>query len=186
MNFAQDSFVEYMVKKEKTKKDFLIFAAVGMLGAFIILIGVALMLFVFRQPAILFFCLVGAIAVVWYLSTRRNLEFEYAVTNGFVSVDKIINKSSRKRLTSFECSDVEEYGDYPEMAEKLATKRVDARVFACSKENGENAKYLITRSKKTGYTIVVIDYNEGIEAAMRANFPRQLRAELIAKERERR
>ena len=186
MNFAQDSFVEYMVKKEKDKKDLLVFAGAGMLGAFIVLVGIVLMFFVFRQPAVAFFCLVGAIAAVWYICSRRNIEFEYAVTNGFVSVDKIINKSSRKRLTSFECADVEEYGDYAEMAEKLATKRVDARVFACSKEKGENAKYLITRSKRTGYTIVVMDYNENIEATMKAYFPRQLRAELIRKERERR
>lgn len=186
MNFAQDSFVEYMVKRKRRKKDLLVFAGAGLLGALIILIGTALMFFVFRQPAILFFCIVGAIVLVWYLCTRCNVEFEYAFTNGFVSVDKIINKSTRKRLTSFECSDVEEYGSYEEMAEKLAVKRVDTRVFASADPDNGGGTYLITRSKKTGYTILVFDPSDSLEAAMRAAFPRQLRAELTAKERERR
>ena len=185
MNFAQDSFVEYLVKKEKSKKDLLVYAGAGLLGAVVIILGVIIM-FMTRLPAIAFFCLIGAGMLVWYLTTRRNIEFEYAVTNGYVSVDKIIHKSSRKRLTSFECSDVEEYGNYEDAAEKLAVKRVDARVFACSSPEGKGAKYIITRSKKTGYTIVVLDVNEDMEQAMKAFFPRQLRAELIQKERERR
>ena len=185
MNFAQDSFVEYLVKKEKSKKDLLVYVGAGLLGAVVIILGVTIM-FMTRLPAVAFFCLVGAIWAVWYLCTRCNVEFEYAVTNGFVSVDKIINKSSRKRLTSFECSDVEEYGDYEDVAERLAVKRVDARFFACSDPEGKGPKYIVSSSKKAGYTIVVLDVSEEMEKAMRAAFPRRLRAELIQKERERR
>lgn len=182
MNY-QDTFVECMIKRRPCSKDYLIYMGIGLLGAAIVLLGVLGFLLT-GVMSIAFFALVGAIAGVYYLFTRRNLEFEYAVTNGDVSVDKIVNRRSRKRLTSFDSKDIEEMGEYAPNAAALKTKRVDKVINASKYDDGRDATYVIAKSKKTGLTLIMFSPDERTTEAMKPYLPRQIRVDMMKKERE--
>lgn len=179
MNYGQDIFVEQMIKRRLDSKDVLLFFGIGILGALVVLAGV----FGFLATGIIsiaFFALVGAIAGMYFLLTRRNLEFEYAVTNGDVTVDKIINRRSRKRLTSFDCKDIEELENYtPEKAQALRSRSFDKTIMASEFSDGRNAKYVIVKSKKTGMTLVVFSPDDRTFEAMIPYLPRQMRVEYM-------
>ena len=179
MNYGQDVFVEQMIRRRMDGKDVLLSLGIGVLGAVVVIAGVFGFLAT-GNISIAFFALVGAIAGVYFLMTRRNLEFEYAVTNGDVSVDKIINKRSRKRLTSIDCKDIEDLGDYtPQKAESLRNRKFDKTVMASEFGDGRDAKYLITKSKKTGITLVVFSPDDRTYEAVVTFLPRQMRAEYL-------
>lgn len=46
------------------------------------------------------------------LFLRLNIEYEYTITNGTMDVDKIIAKSSRKRMTSFDVLSIQRIEKY--------------------------------------------------------------------------
>ncbi|NLM75704.1 MAG: hypothetical protein GX187_06400 [Clostridiaceae bacterium] len=89
-----DIFLEKIVKKQKNVLDFLII--IGIVLAAIILSYLLLIL----VPGFSTFLVVGVIYLAYWLITNRNIEFEYAVTNGDLDIDKIINQRKRKRIFS--------------------------------------------------------------------------------------
>ena len=98
-----DVFIEKIVPRRKTLKDNLM--AIG-----IIIVGIVLTLVVLNIPVLSSFAPVLVIAIIYfgYLFTKSiNLEYEYAVTNGDIDVDKIIAQRKRKRLFSASTSDIE-------------------------------------------------------------------------------
>ncbi|MCX7841912.1 MAG: hypothetical protein N2489_02410 [Clostridia bacterium] len=98
-----DVFIEKIVAKKKKLEDNLIVGG-------LILAGFAAIIAVFSVPVLagLGPLLAGAIIFgVFYLSKSRNIEFEYAVTNGELDIDKIIAQRKRKRIFSANCKDFE-------------------------------------------------------------------------------
>lgn len=65
-----------------------------------------------KLTPILLFVAAGVIYFAYKSTASFNIEFEYSVTNGVIDIDKIINKSSRKRLFSFECKQIEKIVKY--------------------------------------------------------------------------
>ena len=61
-----------------------------------------------------------------------NLEFEYAATNGDLTVDKIIHRRKRKRVINLDSKDIETMGKYK--AADHAQKRYDKRINAARDE----------------------------------------------------
>lgn len=49
----------------------------------------------------------GLLYLAWFLSSKRNIEYEYTVTNGDLDIDMIINQRKRKRVFSANCKDFE-------------------------------------------------------------------------------
>ncbi len=98
-----DVFIEYLIKRKKDKKDFLIIAGLVIL-AFILSFGfffVGCMIIPdFTGVWLLLF------AFIWYFAyifiSQRNIEFEYALTNSEFDIDKIAAKKKRTRLANFD------------------------------------------------------------------------------------
>lgn len=178
MNYEKDVFIECMVKRKFSYKDWLIWIGIVIGGSALVYLGFYLgqLTMLLAAP---FFIIVGVIAGAYYLFTRRNVEFEYAVTNGDVSVDKIINKRSRKRLASFDCKDVMEYGEFDFSNGKLKNAGVEKSVVASVNENGAGSKYLITKTKKGQNILLLFDPDERTEEAMRPFMPQHIRAEMM-------
>ena len=65
-----------------------------------------------KLTPILLFVAAGVLYFAHKSTASFNIEFEYSVTNGVIDIDKIINKSSRKRLYSFECKQIEKIDRY--------------------------------------------------------------------------
>ena len=98
-----DVFIEYLIKRKKDTKDFLIIAGLVVL-AFILsfgsfFIGAAIIPDFMGVWLLLF-------ALIWYFAyifiSQRNVEFEYALTNSEFDIDKIAAKKKRTRLASFD------------------------------------------------------------------------------------
>ena len=95
-----DIFIEKIVQKRKDMKDYLIIVGIA-------LAALILMLLVLNYiPEWLSFyysywlCRISA----YY---DRNIEYEYAVTNGDLDIDKIIAQRKRKRIFSANCKEFE-------------------------------------------------------------------------------
>ncbi len=102
-----DSYSEHLIamRKDAKAKGALVFLWLSIIG-----IAVASFLLL-RLPMPL--VLTG---VALYLGVRfskmLNVEYEYILTNGEMDVDMITSKTSRKRLISFKCSDIEKIEPY--------------------------------------------------------------------------
>ena len=59
-------------------------------------------------PLIPLVVIAGSIYGIYWIASSRDLEFEYSVTNGDLTVDKIIHKRKRKRVVSFDVRNAEE------------------------------------------------------------------------------
>lgn len=160
-----DIFVEQLVKKKWGGKDTLISVAVAV-------VGLALIVLSFIIPAISIFVIAGVIFGAYYLITSRNLEFEYAVTNGDITVDKIISRRKRKRVVSVDAHDIEEIGKFkPEL---LKSKSSFKPMFAAKTDSGEGSWYFCAHSAKAGNVLVVFDPDEKTLNAIKPFIPRQV------------
>ncbi|MBQ2669114.1 MAG: hypothetical protein IJF56_10855 [Clostridia bacterium] len=173
-----DIFVEYMVKKKMGAKDIAISIGVSMLGALLIFVSILL---AGVTPMIPFIVICGVIYGVYWVISSRSVEFEYSVTNGDISIDKIINRKSRKRLTSFDAKAIEEMGKYTENEKKLRSRRVDKTIFASDTDEGKDAWYVIAKSRKTGLTLLVFSPNDRCIEAIKPFMDRRLRFEIFGR-----
>lgn len=163
-----DVFVEQIVKKKYDAKDYLIFIGIGL--------GTLMLLFACLVIKVLasfsFFIGIGILVGAYFLIISRNLEFEYSVTNGDVTVDKIINRSKRKRVISFDAHTAEEMGKYD--AEKHQGKSYDKRLFTGDSADNKESWYMTFHSAKTGYTLLVFTPNEKVLTAIKPFLPHQV------------
>lgn len=161
-----DIFIEQIIKKNFGKSDYLVFAAV-LFGSFVIL-GI----FAMYIPMLLLPVLIGVFAADYYLITSRNLEYEYSVTNGDITIDKIINRRRRKRVISVDAHDIEFLGKYKR--EDHHNQTYSARFSAAENENGEGAWCFLARHPQKGNVLVLFSPNEKILAAIKPFLSRQV------------
>lgn len=173
-----DVFVEYMVKKKMGLVDAAICIGVSVLGAVIIFVSI---LFAGVTPMIPFIVLCGVIYGVYWVISSRSVEFEYSITNGDISVDKIVNRRSRKRLTAFDAKNIEEMGKYAENAQRLRTRRVDKTIMAASTDDGKDAWFVIAKSRKTGMTLLVFSPDDRCIEAIKPFMDRRVRFEIFGR-----
>jgi hypothetical protein len=160
-----DIFVEQLVKKKHGTKDYLIIGA-------IVLGGLVLILASFLIPAISFLVIVGVIFGAYYLISARNVEFEYSVTNGDITIDKIINRRNRKRVVSLDAHDIEDMGKFrPEI---VRNKNGYKPYYVSQTDSGENSWYFCAHTSKYGNVLVVFDPNERVMEAIKPFIPRQV------------
>lgn len=101
-----DIFKEQLVKREPTSKTTLIKA--GIIGAAVLLI-IILGAFT-RIPLVSTFLPIIFVLVIggaYFLFTMQNIEYEYIYTNGELDIDRITNKSRRKRVFSSDIREIE-------------------------------------------------------------------------------
>lgn len=96
----------------------------------------------------------GVVAVVygeWKLLGTFQKEYEYIITNGAIDIDCIIAKQNRKRIISFEATDILRIGKYnpahppvTDAGEKLILGNTDDAYFLLVKKPSK--KYLVVAS----------------------------------------
>jgi hypothetical protein len=96
-----DIFMEKIVRKKKDFKDYLITAAIVIAAVILILVVLTYL------SSMGFIITVGIIYMAYLLITTRNVEYEYAVTNGDLDIDKIIAQRKRVRIFSENCKNFE-------------------------------------------------------------------------------
>lgn len=161
-----DIFIEQIIKKKFGKSDYLVFAAV-LLGSCVIL-GI----FAVCIPMLLLPVLVGVFAADYYLITSRNLEYEYSVTNGDITIDKVISRRKRKRVISVDAHNIEEMGKFkPEIVRNKSSYKP---YFASEYDDGRDSWYFCAHTSKEGNVLVVFDPDEKVMGAMKPFIPRQV------------
>ena len=98
----------------------------------------------------------GVLFGAYKLSVRFNVEYEYIVTNGTMDIDKIINKSSRKRILSFELATVSRI----EKFNPAQISSVNAKELFITCNADDPAAYLMvssTEGKGTSYLVFAPD-----------------------------
>ncbi len=176
-----DTFIEQMIKRKLNAKDFLIMAGIVILGiilvlACVIFINILGMLFILVTSGVLF----GAYKLIRF----RNLEFEYSFTNGDLTVDKIIDRSRRKRVVSFDVKNTSEMGKLTESNYASLNGRSVGDIFRAGiNENGvtENSWYILAEKKGGGMFLLFFDPNERVLDAIREFLPRQVRVEAFGR-----
>ncbi|MFU0833705.1 MAG: BPH-5 domain-containing protein [Oscillospiraceae bacterium] len=161
-----DIFVEQLIKKKFSPKDYLFICAVILASVVLVFLAVVLI------PQFAIFILACIIYADYNLITSRSLEFEYSVTNGDITIDKIIYRRKRKHVISVDAHTVEEMGKYD--ANKHSGKTYAARIFASETDSGENAWFFTAHHPQKGNVLVVFNPNEKTLDAIRPFLPRQV------------
>ena len=142
-----DVFMERMVKKKFESTDALVLLGIIVAMVVVVFIGFIVGFVLMPMPMITFLVVIGAGFGGYKLLTMRLLEYEYSLTNGYVAVDKIMNRASRKRMTAFECSSAEDIGEYQKNEARLKNQSFDARIFATEFSDHRIPWSMIVRSQ---------------------------------------
>ena len=148
-----DTFFEQIIAVKKNGKA--LAAIIGIwLAAFLVCFVLIMFMVVLGTFSLLLAA--GALFGAYKLSVRFNVEYEYIVTNGTMYIDKIINKSSRKRILSFELATVSRI----EKFNPAQISSVNAKELFITCNADDPAAYLMvssTEGKGTSYLVFAPD-----------------------------
>lgn len=159
-----DTFVEQLVTIKKTGKTWA--AYLGIALAAILLMTVAFLFFKSIFIALDALILFGA----YKLYSMLNVEYEYIITNSTIDIDKIIAKSSRKRIVSFDLTAVQRIDKYTGLLPDDVAKE---GFFACNQKD-ENALILFYKEEGKPQKAFVFAPNERTRDAMKKFLPRHI------------
>lgn len=160
-----DTFFEQIVSIKKSGKIIAIFLSVWSFAALVSLLLVITGIVGAFTPILVLAIGYGA----WWLTAKLNVEYEYIVTNGTMDVDKIINKSSRQRISSFELQNVERLEKYNDHL--LQNVKKENIVYACNK-NDPNAYLMVASKEDTKVNYIVFSPSEKLQNAIKKSLPK--------------
>ncbi len=166
-----DIFVEQIIRKQKTSKEYAIMA--GVIAGGLVLILLVMMIPLLRFFLAFIICGVGY--GVWWMIISQNIEYEYSVTNGDIDIDQIIGKRRRRRVVSVGGSKIESFGRYSSAA--FAGRKFDREVMAAPSPDADGVYYFTYHSKKNGHTVVLFQPDERVRAALVKGLPNLLQIE---------
>lgn len=154
-----DTFFEQIVSIKKTGK-----ALAGIIGIWLLAFIICALLFLFPILGSLNLLLAfGVLFGAYKLSSLLNVEYEYIITNGTLDIDKITNRSSRKRVITLELPQVSRLEKFnPHILSTVNSKSV---TFACNP--GDEAAYLLVAEKEgKGASYLVFAPDERLQGAI--------------------
>ncbi len=160
-----DTFFEQIISIRKTA---LQYAAV--VGIWFLAIIVTALLFLTGILGSLFpIAIVGIGYGAFKLSVRFNVEYEYIVTNGVLDIDKIINKSSRKRYLSLDLSKTSRIEKYnPALLTSVDKKNI---TVACNIQD-PNAYLLVVDKENGGANYLIMSPNDKMKGIIAKSSPK--------------
>lgn len=153
-----DTFFEQIISIRKSGK-----ALAGIIGIWFLafILSAALLLFPILGSLNLLL-IFGILFGAFKLSTLFNVEYEYIITNGTLDIDKITNRSSRKRILSLELPQVSRLEKFnPHMLTTLNAKEV---VIACN--SGDEAYLLVAEKEGKASSYLVFAPDERLRTAI--------------------
>lgn len=162
-----DSYKEQIIKVKPTFSTYLCKILVWFLA---VLISITCFYFAI-QTKFSFLILISAALIysAYKVNSMLNIEFEYISTNGSVDVDKIINKSSRKRLVAFECNKVEGVVEYTDSYKK----NNGVKTFVCT-DSLDDAYIFTVQTKEFGKCDIILSPNQEFINHIKLFIPRSL------------
>lgn len=160
-----DIFVEQLIKKRFGAKDYLIIAGV-------IVAGVVLILASTLVPLISSLVFIGVCVGAYYVITSLNLEYEYSVTNGDITIDKVINRRNRKRVVSMDTHNIDFMGRYN--PSDHSGKNYASRFVVTESDDLKDAWCFAGNHPQKGHILVIFNPNEKVLMAIKPFLPRQV------------
>lgn len=159
-----DVFFEQLVKIKRTPLNtFLMFGSLFLTAA----LAVLMFLFSNAYPILT----VGIVAVgygEWKLLGYFHKEYEYINTNGAFDIDCIVGKSSRKRIISFDCEEIQRIGRYNPKNPPVTDAN---EKYVCG--NTDDAYFLLVK-KGSRKILVVASFNEKMLESIKASVPKNM------------
>ena len=154
-----DTFFEQIISIKKTGKT--VAALIGIwLAAFVVCF---LLFFTGFFDMLTFLLIAGVLYGAFKLSGLLNIEYEYIVTNGIMDIDKITNKSSRKRVLSFELQTISRIEKYnPSLSNSVNSKDV---LIACNQDD-KDAYLMVSSTEGKGTNYLVFAPDERLRSAV--------------------
>ncbi|MCD8391387.1 MAG: hypothetical protein LUD03_06070 [Firmicutes bacterium] len=149
MEFYNDTFMEYLIKKKKETKDW----------AFVVLLAVAGVVFTALMIAVMFYMVIAGqgsigtplglviIAFAWYgvylLVSMRNVEYEYILTNSAMDIDKVMSKKGRKHLVSWDFKEIEICANVDDAEHKYEYNNPPSKVYDLTGDKSRGGVYFV-------------------------------------------
>lgn len=170
MNNNDMQFVEQLVEKKPTQADFLFRIAMFIAAGIISVVAYALL----DVYGTLFAA--GAFYLAWRLSTRRNIEYEYAVTEGELDVDIIFARRSRKKMVSLKAKELESFGvmDNSNKSE-YESGNIKKKFWACSGQSDSTVYFCVFHLNNVGKSVLFFEPNSEVYKAMRLYNPHKIK-----------
>ena len=170
-----DIFCEQIVKKKKSSAETATVALIWLVGWVVAMVLIWLGLAIQTFFPLYMLAAFGVAFGAFKLSAKWNLEFEYSVTNGTLDVDKIINRSDRKRLVSADVATFDRFEKFRPDSADFDLKRFDKVVNAVADPAGQDAIYgAVLRHPVCGRTLILFQPNEKVLATVQKSLPRTL------------
>lgn len=164
-----DTFIEKIVARKKNGQDYLITAG-------IIFLAIVLLVVVSSVPVINSFgpiLWVGVGFLAFYFIKSRNIEFEFAVTNGDIDIDKIIAQRKRKRIFSGSAKDFEIVAKLKSDKYTNEFKNIKNRIEAVSSLDNPNVFFIVAPFKGER-TIVFFEPDNRMLSNFKTFIPRKV------------
>jgi len=162
-----DIFIEKIVQKRKDAKDYLIIAGVIIATLFLLLLVLNYI------PGMSLFFIVALGYIAYLIITTRNIEYEYAVTNGDLDIDKIIAQRKRKRIFSANCKNFEIVAKVKSQHFSNHYKNLKNQIDCTSSMNSDNV-YFIVLNYNNEQTVVYFEPSEKMLNSFKTYIPRKV------------
>ena len=163
-----DTFFEQIVKVKKTPKE-----RAAVVGIVVLALAVIVLAFLYVYPPFSLLLAAGAAFGAYKLISLTSIEYEYIFTNGDLDIDKIIAKSSRKRVVSINCSKIERFGKYNPAARPSTSVK---KVYTLCDADDPNAMFFVAPHKQEGLVMVIFAPDDKIKGVVEKAVPRIARS----------
>ncbi len=139
-------FIEYLVKRKKGISEYLQMACIAFFGvSATILIFSYLMKLAPQFGSLVTLAAFAGIYFLYIWITQYNVEYEYALVNNEIDVDKIVNVRKRRRMTTVNIKSVEAFGTKGENKEfeKYFQNAGITKVYACADKRDGNVFFVV-------------------------------------------
>lgn len=142
-----DVFIEKILKKKKTAYDYIATAGLIILGLAVVFVGAQIQ---YVQDFI-FILAAGVVYGLYMFIKYNNVEFEYAVLNGDLEIDKILGMSRRKHLFSVASNEFEIFAPLESPAHAGKALSIPNKLYAVTSMNDEGIYFFVANyeNKKT-------------------------------------
>ena len=158
-------FKEHLVKKEPTAKDTLL--KFGSIILTILFLAAGLLLHpIFLIPGIV----LGIVAYVVILP-NTDLEYEYLLVNHSLDIDKVMAKSKRKKLKSYDLSGADIIAPLNSSRMDYYNSNTNMKVLDFSSGNPEHKRFAFVIRDDGAATKVIFEPDEAMATTLRQSMP---------------
>ena len=162
-----DSYVECLVKRKANPLNVVIKAVIYAATA-------TCAIFALMGIVVMFVPVIGLGLLIYFWMPNLDLEFEYLYLDKEISIDKVMNKQKRKRVSTLDLNKMEFIA--PENSHELDSyKSRNPKMKDYSSNDPEIKKHILVYNGDAGVELIKIEPNGEMLKAIKTVFPRKVR-----------